>query len=40
MTSKDENVNNDTSELNTQTSNESLNERKNKIPKWLNPSYK
>ncbi|KOX70684.1 Tether containing UBX domain for GLUT4 [Melipona quadrifasciata] len=40
MTSKDENVNNDTSELNTQTSNESLNERKSKIPKWLNPSFK
>ncbi|XP_043518609.1 tether containing UBX domain for GLUT4 isoform X2 [Frieseomelitta varia] len=40
MTSKDENVNNDTSELNMQTSNESLNEKKSKIPKWLNPSFK
>lgn len=40
MKSKDENVNNDTNELNTQTSDESLNERKSKIPKWLNPSFK
>lgn len=34
------NVTNSRSVFNTSTNNELLNEKKNKIPKWLNPSLK
>lgn len=43
MLNKNENINNDTnsrSTFNTPTNNESVIEKGNKIPKWLNPSFK